>query len=74
MDEATKARIFEPFFTTRFIGRGLGLPVVLGIVRGHHGAMRVESAPGQGTTVRLLFPAAEVAPQQAGQGEPNRKA
>jgi len=57
MDEETIDRMFEPFFTTKFTGRGLGMSAVLGIVRAHHGAMRIHSVVGKGTCMRILFPA-----------------
>ena len=50
-------KIFEPFYTTKFTGRGLGLPAVLGIVRGHKGAIQVATTLGKGSTFRILFPA-----------------
>ncbi len=56
MDPATVEQIFDPFFSTKVTGRGLGLAAVLGIVRSHRGALRVETAPGAGTTIRVVLP------------------
>jgi PAS domain S-box-containing protein len=66
MDQSTLERLFEPFYTTKVAGRGLGMSAVQGILRGHQGAIFVDSAPGQGTRVRALFPAPQDAPLQLG--------
>lgn len=55
-------KLFDPFFTTKFTGRGLGLSVVLGLIRANHGVITVESQAGNGSTFRIFFPVlAEVA-------------
>jgi PAS domain S-box-containing protein len=59
MTPGTLDRVFDPFFSTKFTGRGLGLPVTQGIVRHYGGAIFVDSAPGRGTTISVLFPVSE---------------
>ncbi len=57
MNEETRRRCLEPFFTTKGErGTGLGLAMVYGIVQRHHGEIEIDSAPGKGTTIRMLFP------------------
>ena len=49
-------KLFDPFFSSKFTGRGLGLPVVLGVLRAYSGAVAVESKPGRGSVFRAYFP------------------
>ena len=57
--DLSERRIFDPFFTTKFAGRGLGLASVLGIVRAHKGGIKVARERGNGSTFRIMLPAAE---------------
>ncbi|HEY3352209.1 MAG TPA: cache domain-containing protein [Polyangia bacterium] len=54
--DGTKEKLFEPFFTTKKTGTGLGLAIVYGIMEQHKGAVHVESALGQGTTMTISLP------------------
>jgi signal transduction histidine kinase len=56
MTEETRLRICDPFFTTKPTGHGMGLAAVVGVVRGHMGAMRIVSKVGEGSTFTVLFP------------------
>jgi len=69
MDAETQAKVFDPFFSTKAMGRGLGLAAVLGIVRGHGGALKLFSEAGKGTTIKVLFPTTSDAPAVVEQGE-----
>jgi PAS domain S-box-containing protein len=71
MDAETQTRMFEPFFTTRpGQGSGLGLSTVYGIVRQSGGFVRVESAPGRGTTIRVCLPSLGAVEPATGAGAP----
>ena len=59
MDEETLSRLFDPFFSTKFVGKGLGMSAVLGIVRGHGGAIMVDTCIDWGTKIEVLFPSTE---------------
>jgi signal transduction histidine kinase len=56
MSEEVRLRIFDPYYTTKFLGRGLGLAAVQGIVRSHEGRIVARSTPGAGSTFEVLFP------------------
>ena len=59
MNRETMEKLFDPFYSTKFTGRGLGLSAVLGIIRGHSGAIKIYSELGRGTSIKVLFPACD---------------
>jgi two-component system cell cycle sensor histidine kinase/response regulator CckA len=72
IDPEKKAKIFDPFFTTKFVGRGLGLAAVAGILRTLKGGVLVHSTPGEGTTFTVFLPVAAqraLAVQEAASGK-----
>ena len=56
MTPQTEENVFDPFFSTKFTGRGLGLPVAIGVVKAHDGAIVMENNPGHGTIVEVFLP------------------
>jgi PAS domain S-box-containing protein len=72
MDDTVRAKLFDPFFSTKFVGRGLGMSAVLGIVQGHGGAIMVSSKPKKGTVISVVMPALkkEVEPMPANEPLP----
>jgi signal transduction histidine kinase len=64
MNQEVQSRALDPFYTTKFLGRGLGLAVVQGILRSHGGHIQILSKPGKGSTFQILLPYAGVASEQ----------
>ncbi|HUK17250.1 MAG TPA: PAS domain S-box protein [Bryobacteraceae bacterium] len=65
-----QAKVFDPFFTTKSAGHGLGLAIVLGLVRGLGGAIHLRSEPDKGTTLQILLPCAEPRAEATGDAMP----
>jgi signal transduction histidine kinase/CheY-like chemotaxis protein len=64
MDQETQARMFEPYFSTKPLdkGTGLGLSIVYGVIQQNNGSVEVHSSAGEGTTMKILFPATDELP------------
>ena len=76
MDEETLRRAIDPFFTTKPVGKGtgLGLAQVYGSTRQSGGTVRIESKPGEGTTVRVFFPTTDQPVERAADRRPSKRA
>lgn len=71
MNEETILKIFDPFFTTKFTGRGLGLAAVIGIVRGHKGAIVIKSQKSKGTRFKIYFPVSTITQRELKTNDPH---
>jgi len=73
IDQQTLSRIFDPFFSTKFAGQGLGLSVIHGVIKGHQGAIWIETTLHEGSTVTVVFPEAGPPESQDSSLEPSEK-
>ena len=66
IDQENLAKIFDPFFTTKEVGKGtgLGLSITMGIIKDHQGEIKIDSEPGVGTTVKVIFPINSFTPEK----------
>jgi signal transduction histidine kinase/ActR/RegA family two-component response regulator/HAMP domain-containing protein len=72
MDEKTRKRCLDPFFSTKGKrGTGLGLAMVYGVMERHDGKIEIDSKPGKGTTMRLIFPVRQLETAAAAKPEPD---
>ena len=68
IDPEALPKVFDPFFTTKFMGRGMGLATVLGVIRAHNGGIAVASEPEKGSRIRIVFPAVQAKEKESKTG------
>lgn len=73
MDAETLCKVFDPFFSTKFTGRGLSMAAVMGIIRAHHGAVKVSSKTGEGSVFTAFFPIRRISIRKPPPDPPKKK-